>query len=158
MSIWKRPFTAEQLNSGIANRGKDMFSHVGIEFVAVGNDYLSARMPVDHRTRQPMGILHGGASVVLAETLGSMAAVMSSDPDGGPWFGLEVNANHLRAVREGHVTATARPVHIGRSTSIWDIRLHDDAGRMTCISRLTMIRMPTDSPSMTELRRAEEPE
>jgi uncharacterized protein (TIGR00369 family) len=156
VSIWKRRFTPEQLNQQVATRGNDMFSHVGIEFVDVGEDYLSARMPVDHRTRQPMGILHGGASVVLAETLGSMAAVMSSDPEGGPWFGLEVNANHLRAVRDGHVTATARPVHTGRSTSVWDIRLVDDAGRMTCICRLTMIRMPADSPSMAALRRAED--
>ena len=111
--------------------------HMGIEFLQVGPDVLRARMPVDARTKQPWGILHGGASVVLAETLGSVAATLCLPPEQHA-VGLDINANHIRATREGWVTGVCSPIHIGRSTHVWQIELRDDAGRLTCISRLTM--------------------
>ena len=111
--------------------------HLGIEFVEVGPDRLVARMPVDARTKQPAGILHGGASVVLAETLGSCAASLCLPP-GQRAVGLDINANHLRAATQGWVTGECRPVHIGRTTHVWQIELRDDAGRLTCVSRITM--------------------
>ena len=111
--------------------------HLGIEFLEVGDGRLVARMPVDARTKQPAGILHGGASVVLAETLGSCAASLCLPP-GQRAVGLDINANHLRAVTAGWVTGECRPVHVGRSTHVWQIELRDDAGRLTCVSRLTM--------------------
>ena len=110
---------------------------LGIEFTEIGPDYLRATMPVDERTRQPYGLLHGGASVLLAETLGSTAGGMCVD-DGEGVVGIEINANHLRGVREGEVTGTARPLHVGRSTQVWEIRIEDDHGRLACISRLTL--------------------
>jgi len=103
----------------------------------IGDDYLVARVPVDARTRQPYGILHGGVSVVLAETLGSMGAALAS-PQGTRPVGLDINANHLRAVREGWVTGTARPVHLGRTTHVWQIDLRDGTGALSCVSRLTV--------------------
>ena len=112
-------------------------AHLGIEFLEVGDDFITARVPVDGRTLQPAGILHGGVSVVLAETLGSCGAAFSA-PQGHRAVGLDVNANHLRSATGGWVTGTARPVHIGRSTHVWQIELKDDAGRPTCVSRLTM--------------------
>lgn len=115
-----------------------MLAHVGLELVEVGPDYLLGRMPVDHRTQQPFGIFHGGATIVLAESLGSIGANMVIDPATHYAVGLEVNANHLRSVRSGWVTGRATPVHLGRTTQVWDIRLHDDAGHATAISRLTM--------------------
>ena len=111
-------------------------SHV-IEFLAIGEDCLKARVPVDHRTRQPDGVLHGGVSVVLAETLGSIGAVFTT-PEGTRVMGRDINANHLKATAEGWVTGTARPVHLGRSTQVWQIDLHNDAGQLTCVSRLTV--------------------
>ncbi|MGQ0800375.1 MAG: hotdog fold thioesterase [Pseudomarimonas sp.] len=111
---------------------------LGIEFTELGEDYLRARMPVDARTKQPFGLLHGGASVVLAESLGSMAGNLCLDPERAHAVGLEINANHLRAVTSGWVTGTARPIHIGRSTQVWDIRIEADDGRLCCISRLTL--------------------
>ena len=110
---------------------------LGIEFTAIGADHLVATMPVDARTRQPYGLLHGGASVVLAETLGSSAGNLCVD-DGQVCVGLEINANHLRAVRDGHVTGTARPLHLGRTTQVWEIRIEDARGRLACVSRLTL--------------------
>ena len=110
---------------------------LGIEFTEIGPDYLRATMPVDERTRQPYGLLHGGASVLLAETLGSTAGGMCVD-DGEGVVGIEINANHLRGVREGEVTGTARPLHLGRSTQVWEIRIEDPRGRLACISRLTL--------------------
>ena len=110
---------------------------LGIEFTEIGPDYLRATMPVDERTRQPYGLLHGGASVMLAETLGSTAGGMCVD-DGEGVVGIEINANHLRGVREGEVTGTARPLHVGRSTQVWEIRIEDPRGRLACISRLTL--------------------
>jgi uncharacterized protein (TIGR00369 family) len=112
-------------------------SQLGIEFVEFGEDFLSARVPVDERTRQPYGLLHGGVSVVLAETLGSMGAALAS-PDGYRAVGLDINANHLRAATSGWVTGTARPVHIGRTTHVWQIELRNEAGELTCVSRITM--------------------
>ena len=134
MPIWKKPTTLEVLTQTSANTA---VSHLGIEFVEVGDDFLRARVPVDERTRQPFGLLHGGVSVVLAETLGSVGAYHAS-PEGHRGVGLDINANHLRAATSGWVTGTARPVHIGRTTHVWHIDLHNEAGELTCVSRLTM--------------------
>ena len=113
--------------------------NLGIEFIEQGEDFLRGTMPVDHRTLQPYGLLHGGASVLLAETLGSMAANMCvDDPATGQAVGIEINANHLRAVTEGLVTGTARPIHLGRATQVWEIRIEDEQGRAVCVSRLTL--------------------
>lgn len=134
MSIWTKPVTIEMMTKISANSAS---SHLGIEFVEIGDDFLTARVPVDERTRQPYGLLHGGVSVVLAETLGSLGAAMSS-PEGTRAVGLDINANHLRAATSGWVTGTARPIHRGRTTHVWQIELHNEAGEMTCISRITM--------------------
>lgn len=134
MSIWKRPVSVESLK---AIHVDTTVAHLGIEFLEVGDDFVRARVPVDPRTRQPYGILHGGVSVVLAETLGSCAAA-STVPEGVRVVGLEINANHLRSASAGWVTGTARPVHVGRTTQVWQIEMVDDAGRKTCISRITM--------------------
>lgn len=113
--------------------------HLGIEFVEKGEDFLRAKMPVDHRTKQPFGLLHGGASVVLAETLGSIASVLCLDePMKQKAVGLEINANHLRAVTEGWVYGTARAIHIGRRTHVWDIQITDENQKLVCVSRLTV--------------------
>ena len=110
---------------------------LGIVFTEIGPDYLRGTMPVDARTRQPYGLLHGGASVLLAETLGSSAASLCA-PEGRLCVGVEINANHLRAVREGIVTGTARPLHIGGRIQVWEIRIEDDQDRLVCICRLTL--------------------
>lgn len=110
--------------------------HLGIVLTDHGEDYLRGTMPVDQRTRQPFGLLHGGSSVLLAETLASMAGWLCLD-EGGQLVGLEINANHLRAVTEGSVTGTARPVHIGRSTQVWEVRIEDERGKLVCLSRMT---------------------
>ncbi len=133
-NIWKKSvdFAQAELFS------KDcIVGHLGIRYVERGDDYLKASMPVDARTRQPMGILHGGASVVLAETLGSWASYMSLDETRYS-VGLEVNANHIKSVSSGLVTGTARPVHLGNSTQVWDITIENEDGRLICLSRLTM--------------------
>ena len=114
---------------------------LGIVFTEIGPDYLRATMPVDARTRQPYGLLHGGASVLLAETLGSSAGNLCT-PEGRVCVGIEINANHLSAVREGIVTGTARPLHVGGRTQVWEIRIEDDQGRLACISRLTLAVIP----------------
>ncbi len=112
---------------------------LGIEFTEAGEGYLTARMPVDHRTHQPFGILHGGASVVLAESLGSVASFMLlDDPVKQRAVGLEINANHLRSVRDGWVYGRCTPIHIGRTTHVWDIRITDENGKLVCVSRLTI--------------------
>ena len=111
---------------------------LGIELTEAGDDWLSGRMPVDERTRQPFGLLHGGASVALAETLASVAAYACVDPERHACVGLEINANHLRGVRSGWVIGTARPIHLGRTTHVWDIRIHDEAATPVCVSRCTM--------------------
>ncbi len=111
---------------------------LGIEFTEVGTDYLCARMPVDHRTKQPFGLLHGGASVVLAETLGSAAANSCIDNTQQHCVGLEINANHIRSVSEGYVYGRATAIHLGKTTQIWEIRITNEEGKLVCISRLTM--------------------
>ena len=138
MRIWKQDISLQALTAVSANTA---VSHLGIEFVEVGDDFLVARVPVNRQTCQPYGLLHGGVSVVLAETLGSIGAAFCV-PVGTRVVGLEVNANHLRGVSQGWVTGTARPVHIGRSTQVWQIELCDDQGRRVCISRLTMTVLP----------------
>lgn len=124
---------------GLKNMGQNsMIEHLGIAFTEVGSDYISATMPVDHRTKQPYGLLHGGASVVLAETLGSVAANCSIDSSKYYCVGLDINANHIRSVKGGYVTGTARPVHIGKTTQVWEILIYDQEKQLVCISRLTM--------------------
>jgi 1,4-dihydroxy-2-naphthoyl-CoA hydrolase len=134
MAIWKQPISTDLLRHTTANTA---VSHLGIEFLEVGDDWLSARVPVNRQTCQPSGLLHGGVSVVLAETLGSCGAAFTV-PEGVKVVGLDINANHLRGVSEGWVTGVARAVHLGRSTQVWQIDLHDDAGKRVCTSRLTM--------------------
>ena len=119
-----------------------LIEHLGIVFTAAGEDWISATMPVDERTHQPYGLLHGGASVVLAETLGSSAGNLCVDTATQVCVGLEINANHLRATRTGTVTGTARAVHVGRTTQVWDIRIENEAGKPVCISRLTLAVVP----------------
>ena len=115
-----------------------MTDHIGIEFIAIGDDYVTARMPVDHRTKQPYGILHGGASMALAETLGSVAATCVIDTAKYTVVGLEINGNHVRSVRSGYVLGTARPLHIGRRTHVWEIKITNEEDKLVCISRITM--------------------
>lgn len=134
MRIWKQDITLDAINGIGANTAA---SHLGIEFVEIGDDYLCARVPVDERTRQPYGLLHGGVSVVLAETLGSIAAFAAS-PAGSKAVGLEINANHIKSATSGWVTGTAKPVHMGRKTHVWSIELRNEAGELTCISRITV--------------------
>ena len=133
-AIWHRRPTLAELNS-VKNT---MVGHLAIEFIELGDDFIKARMPVDHRTHQPMGLLHGGASVALAETLGSTGAFLCVDPAKYNVVGLEINANHIRGVRDGWVIGTARPLHRGRTTQLWEIRITDAADKLVCISRLTM--------------------
>lgn len=116
----------------------NMAAYIGIEWTAIGPDYLQARMPVDHRTRQPYGLLHGGASCVLAETIGSVASALVVDPEKFQCVGLEINANHVRSARSGWVTGIARPLHIGASTHVWDIRITDERDKLISVSRLTV--------------------
>ncbi|CAA9412356.1 MAG: 1,4-dihydroxy-2-naphthoyl-CoA hydrolase in menaquinone biosynthesis [uncultured Ramlibacter sp.] len=134
MRIWKKPISVEHLAQ--VHVGTTVH-HLGIEFLEVGDDFIRGRVPVDARTRQPYGLLHGGVSVVLAETLGSCGAMYSS-PEGQRAVGLDINANHLRGATSGWVTGITRPVHIGRSTQVWHIELTNDAGELTCVSRITM--------------------
>lgn len=136
MSIWKRQATVEALNA--SNPGT-LNEALGIRFTEIGADYLRGTLPVDPRTRQPYGLLHGGASVALAESLGSVAGWLSLPADGGRTMGLEINANHVRATTDGVVTGTARPLHLGRSTQVWEVRIEDAQGRLTCVSRITLV-------------------
>jgi 1,4-dihydroxy-2-naphthoyl-CoA hydrolase len=139
-AIWKQDTDLARLNGWSANT---MMEALGIRFTAVGDDWLQGTMPVDRRTHQPYGLLHGGASVVLAETLGSTAAMLTLDPTQEAAVGLDINANHIRGVREGLVTGTARKVHIGRSTQVWEIRIETEKGELVCISRITMAVIPS---------------
>lgn len=127
--------TLEQLQALSKNT---LSEQLGMEFTEIGTDYLCGRMPVDQRTRQPMGLLHGGASVALAETLGSLAAHLSVDIDKQYCVGLDINANHIKSVTSGFVYGKASPVHLGRQTQVWEIRITNEAGQLVCISRLTM--------------------
>ncbi len=135
MGIWFTEVTPDLINQLAPHT---IVERIGIEFIEVGHDYLKARMPVDERTVQPARILHGGASVVLAETLGSVAAYLCIDAQKKTAVGLDINANHVRSVSEGHVTGKVTPLHLGNSTHIWQISIHDDNGRLVCIARITM--------------------
>jgi 1,4-dihydroxy-2-naphthoyl-CoA hydrolase len=134
-SIWHRPITPEALTAFCANT---LVEHLGIAFTEVGPDYLRATMPVDARTHQPLGLLHGGASVALAETLGCVGAACCLDERTHYPVGMEINANHLRAQRTGLVEGTARPIHRGRSTHVWQIEIKGEGGHLVCISRITL--------------------
>ncbi len=114
----------------------------GMKFTRITEEFIEGTMPVDHRTHQPMGLLHGGASVALAETLGSVGANLSVDPDQYRCVGLEINANHISSVRSGTVTGVARPLHMGKSTQVWEIKITSDQGKLVCVSRLTMAVVP----------------
>lgn len=129
------PVSVEQVNSMFKNT---LLEHLGIELTRIGEDYLEAKMPVDRRTHQPFGLLHGGASVALAESLGSFAAHLTLDDQNKYCVGLEINANHLRSVKSGFVTGTARPLHIGRSTQVWEIKITNEQQELVCVSRITM--------------------
>jgi 1,4-dihydroxy-2-naphthoyl-CoA hydrolase len=135
MSIWFVQATPEGLNEYSINT---MVKHIGIEFMEVGDDWIKARMPVDQHTIQPAGLLHGGASVALAETLGSVAANLCVDSNKKVCVGLEINANHVRAIRSGYVYGVTRPLHIGNTTQLWQIEIQDEDEKLVCISRLTM--------------------
>ena len=137
--MWFAEFTPEALNDRPKNH---MGAFLGIQFTVVGIDFLTATMPVGEKTHQPAGILHGGASVVLAETLGSVASYMCIDPDKYLAVGLEVNANHLRPVKSGLVTGICKPLHRGAKTHVWEIKIYDERGKMNCISRLTVAVIP----------------
>jgi len=135
MIVWKKQTTLEQLTE----RSKNTFiEHLGIEYLEIGDDYLKARMPVDQRTRQPAGLLHGGASVALAETLGSIAADLCVDGEKKAIVGLEINANHVRPVNDGWVTGVTRPIHVGSTTQVWEIRIYNEQDKLVCVSRLTV--------------------
>ncbi|MEJ7686165.1 MAG: hotdog fold thioesterase [Variovorax sp.] len=134
MRIWNKHISIDVLTRSHVDTAVET---LGIEFLEVGDDFIRARVPVDKRTQQPFGILHGGVSVVLAETLGSCGAHYSA-PEGQRAVGLDINANHIRATTSGWVTGTARPVHRGRTTQVWQIDLTNDVGQLTCVSRITM--------------------
>ncbi|HWG10109.1 MAG TPA: hotdog fold thioesterase [Rhodanobacteraceae bacterium] len=138
MPIWKHAIDLAAVDRWSENT---LMRAIDIRITEIGDDFLRGTMPVDARTHQPYGILHGGASVALAETLGSTAAMLCCE-EGMACVGLEINANHLRAVRDGRVIGTARPIHIGRNTQVWEIRIENEAGQLTCISRLTMAVIP----------------
>ena len=134
--IWKQEkLTLEDLN---AQSHKTMAEVLDIEFTEIGENYLKATMPVDHRTHQPYGLLHGGASAVLAETIGSVASWLCIDPEKQICVGMEINCNHVRGKRAGKVTATASPLHIGATSHVWDIKIRDEQERLVCVSRLTV--------------------
>lgn len=127
--------TVEMLNMKFK---KNMLEHLDIEFIEVGPDFIKARMPVDHRTKQPMGILHGGASVTLAETLGSAAASCLLDPEKQYCVGLDINSNHIKSITEGYVIGVTKPIHVGKKTQVWEIRIENEDGQLVNISRITM--------------------
>ena len=135
MSIWFRQYTMEEARTF---QRDTMGAHLGIEVVDIGPDYLEAKMPVDHRTMQPDRILHGGASVALAETLGSVGGSMCVDRERFQIVGQEINANHLRPATGGYVTGRAKPIHLGRRSQVWNIEITDDKKRLICVSRLTI--------------------
>lgn len=137
MSIWKNNYALTH-HTSTENKDATILGLLGIDFTERGEEHLAATMPVDQRTHQPMGILHGGASVVLAESLGSSAASMCLDLSKEYCVGLDINANHIRSVRTGTVTGIAKPIHIGRSTHVWEINIVDEQQRLVCVSRITM--------------------
>lgn len=135
MPLFNPDVTLTSLNTMSANT---MVAHIGIEFTHIGDDFIEARMPVDHRTHQPLGLLHGGASVALAETLGSVAATCCIDMSKQYCVGLEINANHIKSVRDGFVFGTTKPIHIGKKTQVWEIRITNEQRELVCVSRITM--------------------
>ena len=142
MSIWKQTTDLERINAW--NRGC-MVEHLGMQVTEVGADFLRGTMPVDARTRQPFGLLHGGASVALAESLGSLAGNLCIGAQEMA-VGLDINANHVRALSEGSVIGTARPLHLGRTTQVWEIRIEDERARLVCIALLTLAVVPRPAP------------
>lgn len=138
MAIWFKPYTLEDINLSRGLKAEHINKHLGISFTGIGDDYLEGTMPVDARTVQPFGILHGGASCVLAESLGSVASWMCIDTDKFMAVGIEINANHLRPVTKGLVTGICRPVHTGRTLHVWNIDIGNDEGKLNCVSRLTV--------------------
>ncbi len=136
-SIFVTPVSVEEINSTQIIDGQ-MARHLGIEMTEIGVDFMTAKMPVDHRTIQRIGILHGGASLALAETVGSIAASYCVDRDFFYIVGQEINANHIRPVRRGFVYATATPLHLGKSSQVWDIKVKNEEGKLTCVSRFTV--------------------
>ena len=140
MSIW---FKKDLSIDDFALLGKDtMGEFIGIEWTELGENFLKAKMPVDNRTKQPYGLLHGGASCALAETIGSVASAMVVDHSKYYCVGLEINANHIRSAKEGFVTGIASPLHLGASTHVWDIKIHDERNKLICVSRLTVAVIP----------------
>jgi 1,4-dihydroxy-2-naphthoyl-CoA hydrolase len=135
MPLFNPDVTLTSLNT---MSGNTMVAHIGIEFTHIGDDFIEARMPVDHRTHQPLGLLHGGASVALAETLGSVAATCCIDMSKQYCVGLEINANHIKSVRDGFVIGTTKPIHIGKKTHVWEIRITNEQRELVCVSRITM--------------------
>jgi 1,4-dihydroxy-2-naphthoyl-CoA hydrolase len=133
--IFKENLSLDFLNGWSKNT---MVEHLGIRFIAIGEDYLTATMPVNDKTKQPLGLLHGGANVVLAETLGSVAATLSVNRDTHYCVGLEINANHLKSVKEGAVKGIVKPIHLGKKTQVWEIKIYNQDEQLTCISRITM--------------------
>jgi len=138
MAIWKQAVSIGPVTDHRLPLPNTIGAHLGLRITEIGEDYLRGTLPVDGRTKQPYGRLHGGASCVLAEELGSIAASLCTDPQEVFTVGLEINANHLRAATQGLVTGTARPLHIGRATQVWEIRIEDEQQKLVCISRLTM--------------------
>ena len=138
MRIWFKDYTLQDLIA-FANRNKNMSQAVGMEFIELGDNYVKAKMPVDHHTKTPAGLLHGGASCVLAETIASTAAYLCVDPEKQAIVGIEINANHIKSVKAGYVVATTTPFHVGRSIHVWDIRIEEEhTQKLVCISRLTV--------------------
>ncbi len=135
MKIWKTDFDLQTANERSKNTLAEL---MGIEFIEFGDDYLTARMPVDHRTKQPIGIMHGGSSCVLAETVGSTAANLCVDLNTHYCVGLDINTNHIRSAREGYVIGTAKPYHLGSTTQVWGIEIKNEEGKLISINRLTM--------------------
>jgi len=140
MTIW---FNKKLSLEDLKPLGREtMGEYIGIEWTEVGQNYIKAKMPVDHRTKQPYGLLHGGASCVLSETIGSVASAMVVDHSRFVCVGLEINANHVRSARTGFVTGIATPLHLGSNTHVWDVKIHDEIGKLVCISRLTVAIIP----------------
>jgi 1,4-dihydroxy-2-naphthoyl-CoA hydrolase len=139
MPIWKQQIPLERINAMFHDT---LGATLGLRIVEVGDDYVRGTLPVDARTHQPSGLLHGGASVALAETLGSLGGMLTLDPAAEAAVGLDINANHVRGVKAGVVTGTARPLHLGRSTQVWEIRIEDEQHKLVCISRLTLAVVP----------------
>jgi 1,4-dihydroxy-2-naphthoyl-CoA hydrolase len=139
MPLWKQPIALDRINAMFVNT---LGAAIGIRITEIGDDYVRGTLPVDARTHQPYGLLHGGASVALAETLGSLAGMLTLDPSVEAAVGLDINANHVRGVKSGSVTGTARPLHLGRSTQVWEIRIEDETCKLVCISRLTLAVIP----------------